>query len=344
MGAPAFDRPVDEQRDHGADDRTDQAGRLERAVLTVLVEQRVADETTDERPDDAEEDRGRYRHRIGAGHEGTGEESGDDADEQEEEDETDHESAFQAVEVRSETVGLPGTTVDERSNQPSYIGAVDLDADLIAYYEAEALSRRRTGVGEYRQGLRDTFAELVRAEGRRHMIDVGAGPGRDTAAWRSDGVDMVGVDLTHENVRLMREQDLNAVTGSLYHLPFRSGSFDSLWTMSTFVHVPHERFDEAITEMIRVLTPGAPLAIGTWGGVDFEGIAPFGDLRPHRFFSLATHDRWREMLARHGDVETFADPRPEHRRRLGVPVRRRPITWCVGARHQRTRLTADPQP
>ena len=103
----------------------------------------------------------------------------------------------------------------------------------------------------------------------------------------------------------MGERGLVGVTGSLYPLPFRDGSFDSLWTMSTFVHVPHARFDEAISEMLRVVAPGSPLAIGTWGGRDFEGIVEFGDLRPHRFFSLATHDRWREMLARHGDVETF---------------------------------------
>ena len=137
------------------------------------------------------------------------------------------------------------------------------------------------------------------------MIDVGAGPGLDTAAWQAEGLDVVGVDLTEANVQLMAERGLVGVTGSLYDLPFRDGSFDSLWTMSTFVHVPHARFDEAITEMLRVVAPGSPLGIGTWGGLDFEGIYPYGDLRPDRFFSLATHERWREMLARHGDVETF---------------------------------------
>ena len=189
---------------------------------------------------------------------------------------------------------------------------MDLDADLTAYYEAEARSGRRVKVGEYRQGLRNAFREIVVAEGRRHMIDVGSGPGLDTAAWQAEGLDVVGVDLTEANVRLMGERDLVGVTGSLYDLPFRDGSFDSLWTMSTFVHVPHARFDEAITEMLRVVAPGSPLAIGTWGGHDFEGIYPYGDLRPDRFFSLATHDRWREMLARHGDVETFETQGRDH--------------------------------
>lgn len=189
---------------------------------------------------------------------------------------------------------------------------MDLDADLTAYYEAEAHTGRRMKVSEYREGLRDAFREVVVAEGRRHMIDVGSGPGLDTAAWQAAGLDVVGVDLTEANARLMGERGLVGVTGSLYDLPFRANSFDSLWTMSTFVHVPHARFDEAITEMLRVVAAGSPLAIGTWGGLDFEGIVPFGDLRPDRFFSLATHDRWREMLGRHADVEVFETHDPGH--------------------------------
>jgi hypothetical protein len=74
--------------------------------------------------------------------------------------------------------------------------------------------------------------------------------------------------------------------------------------MSTFVHVPHARFDQAITEMLRVVQPGGPLGIGTWGGLDFEGVLET-DLRPYRFFSLATHDHWRAMLARHAEVQLF---------------------------------------
>jgi SAM-dependent methyltransferase len=153
--------------------------------------------------------------------------------------------------------------------------------------------------------MRQRFAERLRTTGRFNLIDVGSGPGLDTEEWQRDGFTVVGLDLAAANVELMHQRGLNAVTGSLYHLPFRTGAFEALWTMSTFVHVPHERFDEAITEMIRVVHPGAPLGIGTWGGQDFEGVPEFGELRPYRFFSLASHERWREMLSRHGQVDVF---------------------------------------
>jgi len=180
-----------------------------------------------------------------------------------------------------------------------------VEADLIAYYEAEARGRHRVGHGDLRQNLRERFAVSLRGESRVHLVDVGSGPGLDTATWHRDGFQVVGVDLAYGNVELVREQGLVGVTGSLYRLPFRTAAFDALWTMSTFVHVPDDRFDEAISELIRVVRPGASLGIGTWGGLDFEGLGEFGELRPYRFFSLRSHVRWRELLAMHGALEVF---------------------------------------
>jgi SAM-dependent methyltransferase len=182
---------------------------------------------------------------------------------------------------------------------------VDRDDDLIAYYDAEARGGHRTSVGEYRTELLDHFARLLADEDRRRLVDVGAGPGLDALAWRRRRFAVVGLDLGRANCGRMRDAGVTSVAGSLYAMPFRDGSFDALWTMSTFVHVPHERFDAAIGEMLRLVRPGAPLGIGTWGGHDYEGVPEVGHLRPYRFFSLAAHDRWRAMLARHGVVERF---------------------------------------
>ena len=140
---------------------------------------------------------------------------------------------------------------------------VGLEADLISYYDAEARGRHRVGHGDLRNELRERFLLTLRSERRESLVDVGSGPGLDTEHWRGDGFSVVGVDLAHGNVQVMRERGLVGVTGSLYQLSFRGGAFDALWTMSTFVHVPNDRFDEAMTEMLRVVKPGAPLGIGT---------------------------------------------------------------------------------
>lgn len=180
-----------------------------------------------------------------------------------------------------------------------------LDADLAAYYDAEARASARGGLDAMRLGIRDGFVTVLQSEARRRLVDVGAGPGRDTVEFHRSGFEAVGVDLAPANIAAMRARGAPGAAGSLYALPFADGTFDALWTMSTFVHVPHERFDDAMTELVRVVTPGAPLAIGTWGGRDFEGVPEFGELRPYRFFSLSSHERWRTMLERHGHLEHF---------------------------------------
>ena len=75
--------------------------------------------------------------------------------------------------------------------------------------------------------------------------------------------------------------------------------------MSTFVHVPPERVNGAMRELFRVVKPGGPLGIGTWGGRNFAGTTEFGTIRPFRYFSLATHQRWRNLIEDHGTVEAF---------------------------------------
>lgn len=200
---------------------------------------------------------------------------------------------------------LPTLEVTWPAERTDRLPMMGLDADLIAYYDAEARAGLRIEHAPMRVSLRQRFTEQLQHEQRRHLVDVGAGPGLDTIEFHTDGFDIVGVDIAPANAEAIHEHGLAGVAGSLYALPFPAATFDALWTMSTFVHIPHDRFDEAITELLRVVTPGAPLAIGTWGGRDFEGIPEFGELRPYRFFSLASHDRWRTMLEHHGHLEHF---------------------------------------
>ena len=186
-----------------------------------------------------------------------------------------------------------------------------LDADLIAYYDQEAVTRRRTGHGRYRAELRERFVERLACEARCTVLDVGAGPGLDTADLRDAGLDAIGLDLSHENARCMRAAGVRGLAGSLYALPFPDDTFDALWTMSTFVHVPHTRTAEALAELGRVVRPDGLVAIGTWGGFEWEGVSDRDDIVPPRFFSLSSHERWRAALEAAAHVEEFTTLHPD---------------------------------
>ncbi|MCU1360257.1 MAG: putative methyltransferase [Ilumatobacteraceae bacterium] len=157
---------------------------------------------------------------------------------------------------------------------------------LRAYYEEEARLRlRKPRVGS-RVELRDAFVDLLNAESRRSVVDFGAGPRGDGEAFIAAGLDFVGLDLAHANTVLAAEGGVRVVQGSIDAPPFRQGTFEAGWSMSTLMHVPADAVPQTLTAMIATLRPGAPLLIGVWGGDQGDMIGEW-ILDGHQcFFSL----------------------------------------------------------
>ncbi len=180
-----------------------------------------------------------------------------------------------------------------------------IERELRVYYEAEAADRLRPGQGRRRRELCEAFARRVAAAGLPSVLDVGAGPATDHRPFTEAGVRYVGVDLAVGNAMLAADLGHPVVPASLFALPFVDGAFPAGWSMSTLQHVPDDRIDAALVEFVRVVAPGAPVAIGLWGGRDevIESPSPTGRLALPRHFTLRTHERIREILGRHLVVE-----------------------------------------
>ena len=145
--------------------------------------------------------------------------------------------------------------------------ATDPVADLRRYYETEAELRRRRG--PVRRGLRREvraeFLDLLAAERRHSVLELGAGPGRDGEAFAAAGHHHVGLDLAHGNGRLAAEVGLTVVQASITAAPVRPGSFDAGWSMSTLMHLPPFDAGVALGELVGALRPGSPAVLGQWG-------------------------------------------------------------------------------
>jgi SAM-dependent methyltransferase len=181
----------------------------------------------------------------------------------------------------------------------------ELERRLADYYDREGRARAAMPIGPHRVEQRRAFVELLLGERRQRLIDVGSGPGRDTLLFAAKGFTAMAVDRSRGHCQLAAAAGLLAVQATLLALPFPPATFDAGWSMSTLVHVPDNRWDVALASITTVLKPGAPLAIGLWGGLDDERWHPPRDGLPGRFFSLRAHDRAKAMLRRHGEVESF---------------------------------------
>ncbi|MGW7684664.1 class I SAM-dependent methyltransferase [Kribbella sp. NPDC054772] len=182
------------------------------------------------------------------------------------------------------------------------------EQDLITYYSNEVQARSDRELPDARVDRRTAYLSQLQAEGRHSVLEIGCGPGRDGAAIAAAGFDYTGVDLAPASVEACRELGLRAEVASVLELPFGDGTFDAGWTMSTLLHVADEDLDLALREIVRVLKPGAPLAIGLWGDVSggervWEDNTGYG---PGRFFSIRSDEGVREVLQRYGAVEDWA--------------------------------------
>lgn len=186
------------------------------------------------------------------------------------------------------------------------------DPDLIRYYDQDAQRRDEAELSPGRVAWRQEFVELLVGEGRHRIIEFGSGPGHDGRGFAGAGLDWIGMDLSIAHAGLATRHGVLAVVGSLFHPPVRLGFFDAAWSMSTLVHVPDVDFDGAMAAMVATLRPGAPIALGLWGGRDWERHRAEDLFDPPRFYSLRSHERARAMLGRHGTVERFDVHDPGH--------------------------------
>lgn len=180
--------------------------------------------------------------------------------------------------------------------------ASSVAADLKAFYDAEMPARATRPLGEERAAHVAEFADLAARTGRRSVLEVGCGAGRDGRLLREAGLAYVGLDLSTQATRTCRALGLPVVEGSATGLPFAAASLDAAWSMSTLMHLPEDGFARAVEELRRVVRPGGLVEVGVWGHTaDGERISPDG-----RYFRHRTDETLRRELARLGALRAFA--------------------------------------
>ncbi|KQR17417.1 class I SAM-dependent methyltransferase [Cellulomonas sp. Leaf334] len=138
--------------------------------------------------------------------------------------------------------------------------------DTRASYDtvAESYARRVTLDGlPVVRGVLALFAERVRAVGGP-VVDAGCGPGHVTARLRDLGLDVVGIDLSPEMVRLARRDHpgLRFEVGSMTALDVPDGSVGGVLAWYSIVHVPDEDLPTVAAALHRVLRPGGVTMLG----------------------------------------------------------------------------------
>ncbi|WP_246011464.1 class I SAM-dependent methyltransferase [Nocardia mexicana] len=208
---------------------------------------------------------------------------------------------------------------DVQRTRAAYDGVAELYAEISAgVMAAQPLDRAMFGV----------FAEL--AQGRGTVADIGCGPGRVTIHLDGLGLDVFGLDLSPEMIRLARaaHPNLRFEIGSMERLDLPDASLGAILAWYSMIHTPPERVPGIVAEFGRVLTDGAPLLLGFQAADDeFHDIQPYDHkVAPVYRWSLR---RMAEVLAG-GGFETVAQlrraPDPDGRCPHGCLLARKSAT------------------
>ena len=181
------------------------------------------------------------------------------------------------------------------------------DPDTIATYEAVADEYRE------RHGDRSNVAEIVEAFldalddatgtpaddptdcGR--VLDVGCGPGWESATFADADFDVLGIDLTTEFLHTAATEtapDADFARMDMQRLGLAEDVFDGLWACASFLHVPRENAPATLDGFERVLTDGGVLALSVKRG---EGIREGdGYENDEREFVLYQPDELHELV------------------------------------------------
>ena len=105
------------------------------------------------------------------------------------------------------------------------------------------------------QKIKQLMTQLPPAQ---RILDVGCGP--SSWLWQL-GLHPVGLDLSLTYTVTFSHCGEIAITGSANALPFRNGSFDSVWSIGLLHHLPDDLARQAVSEMLRICRPGGYIVI-----------------------------------------------------------------------------------
>lgn len=179
-------------------------------------------------------------------------------------------------------------------------------SELKEAYDRQAAQRNEMKLQDWKVTEREDFLHLLREEGLNRLLEIGAGPGKDSLYFQENGLQVTAVDLSEEMVKLCRLKGLDAYAMDFYELGFADGTFDAVYAFNCLLHVPKASLPRVLREIRRVLKPNGLFFLGVYGGRDSEGIWEEDTYEPKRFFSFFSSEALLKMVGDEFDILRFS--------------------------------------
>ena len=166
-----------------------------------------------------------------------------------------------------------------------------------AAYDAAAESYEREGERSGRPWFQRPLTELqARLPSSGRVLDLGCGPGLESADLHDRGLLPVGVDgsrgMLQRTAKRCPQGDF--VHGDMLSLPLANEAVDGVWASASLFHLAREDVGRALAEIHRVLRPGGAFYSSVSRGAG-AGWVP-GDHAAEVFYTNYAEAEWAERL------------------------------------------------
>lgn len=149
------------------------------------------------------------------------------------------------------------------------------------------------------KGLYNYF--IAHLKGKK-ILDVGCGAGHDAAFFTSHGLEVVGIDLSTKLLALAKKSAPKAtfLKMDMRYLEFPPRTFDGLWVMTSFQHLPKVDASKTLSSFRRVLKETGHLYLSVTEGTGEGLVGKERYLGMRKYFSNYAEPEIRKLLAEAG--------------------------------------------
>ena len=143
--------------------------------------------------------------------------------------------------------------------------------------------------------IADFFIQNLKGQ---KILDIGCGPGRDAKYFSEHGLDVTGIDLTSNFVKIASRNVPNAefIQMDMKSLNFPENTFDSIWACASFLHIPKEDAENTLLGFRKVLKPTGLICISVKQGVGEKFVEKKEYKGRTRFFAFYNKNEFKNLI------------------------------------------------
>jgi SAM-dependent methyltransferase len=172
-------------------------------------------------------------------------------------------------------------------------------------YDNHAQDREKDVMQDWKIAPRRDFLNLLQKEGKKTLLEIGAGHGRDSRFFQDNGLCVTAVDISNEMVKLCVNKGINAYQMDFFHLSELEAKFDAVWAMNCLLHVEKAYLEDVFKEINAILKISGLFFMGVYGGEDKEGIWEDDPYTPKRFYSSFSDNEIQRKVSDYFDIVNF---------------------------------------